>query len=319
MNGHVLRLAAIVGAVWLFNPGPALSGEVTIASPIETMDAMVPQFGEHLGVFAKRNIQLKYVKALGPAMIAAVEGGSADILHAGVSNIFPSIKRGANVRVLSGNYDIDYSFIVQRSLGLDLKKPLIENLRLLSGKRIGVAGRGGATELLATQIFAKAGMESGRDFAIIGVGVGFAAAGAFNNDQIDAFISLPPVDVLIPKEKYDVLVDLSTVRQTIYNPDYVFTVFAASESFVSKRADEAKQFCEAVKETMELIKGSKKDDFKSFLASKLKLTADGASEIVNVYSGNYRYPLSKERWDAMSKYMEVPSFEQYTFKPCIEL
>ena len=140
-------ILAIAASVLFMAPLPtaAQAAEtVTIATSTETMDAFVPQFGSEVGIFDKHGLQLDYFKgARGPAMVAAVVGGSADITHVGAALIFPAIEKGATLTVLTGNYDIDYTFIARKDAGVDLSKGYPEFLTALKGKLIGVAGRGG--------------------------------------------------------------------------------------------------------------------------------------------------------------------------------
>lgn len=315
-------ILAIAASVLFMAPLPtaAQAAEtVTIATSTETMDAFVPQFGSEVGIFDKHGLQLDYVKgANGPAMVAAVVGGSADITHVGAALIFPAIEKGATLTVLTGNYDIDYTFIARKDAGVDLSKGYPEFLTALKGKLIGVAGRGGATELYVRKMFTDAGMDPDKDITFIAVGTGFGAAGAFTNHQVDAMASIPPSSTLIGPENFDMLVDLETTRGKVFDPDYLFTVFSANSDFVKNRPEVALNFCKAVVETVSYMKDPANErQLVDFTAKTLKLQPQQAEELVRVYKSGFNAKLTKERWEGMKKYAAfVPDWATHAYEPC---
>lgn len=323
-NFRRLALLALVTATPLaLSATSAISAEtVTISSTLETLDSFVPQFGQDQGIFEKHGIQLEYVKGNnGPALLSAVVGGSADITHVGAALNFPAIQKGAALSILMGNYDIDYTFIARKDAGVDGKKPYPEFMHDLKGKRVGVAGRGGATELYVRKMLTDAGMNPDTDVTFIAVGTGVAAAGAFTNDQVDAMAALPPSPTIIGKENYDVLVDLNTTKNKVFNSDYLFTIFTANADFVKNRPEVALNFCKAAKETIEAIKDpANLDKVVGFFESKLKLDKAKATEIIDDYKANFNATLTKDRLEKMKAFTSfVPDWNGYVYEPCAEL
>ena len=317
-----VRIAFCLGLPLLCLPTarPASALElVTIASSTDTLDAFIPQYGFSIGIFAKHGITLSFIKgANGPAMIAAVVGGSADITHVGAALIFPAMAQGAPFTVLSANYDIDYTFIVRKSVRIDASKPYPAFMQDLNGMRIGVAGRGGATEVYARKMLTDAGMNPDRDITFIAVGTGLAAAGAFTNDQVDALVSIPPTDVLIGAENFRLLVSIKDTQIKVFSPDYLFTIFSANPDFVQKRPEVATAFCRAVRETADYIRDpAHRSQFADYVAKTLNLTPAQAEPVVAGYSGNFDVRLTKQRWDAMKAYAAtVPDWDKTVFQPC---
>lgn len=296
---------------------------VTISTSIDTLDAMLPQLGEHLGIMEKQGLNLSFIRgANGPAMISAVVGGSADITHVSTALYFPAMEKGASFTFLSGNYDIDYTFIGQKGLDWPHQSEgypaLVQDLK---GRRVGIAGRGGATERMVRKMLADAGLDPENDVTYVAVGTGVGAAGAFDNDQVDAMVIIPPTDLLIPAEKINTLLDISMTQQKVYSPDYLFTVFAANSDFVKNRPEVAAAFCEGVSETLTYARDpAHQDEIVSYLSAAMNLEPEQAATLWSGYSANFNLKLTEERWNAMGAFTDyVPDWQSSVFQPCIDI
>lgn len=295
---------------------------VTVSTSTETLDAFVPLLGGDAGIFAKHGIELRYVRGVGgPAMITAVVGGSADITHVAASQILLAIDKGAALTVLSGNYDIDYTFIAQKGLGIDLKQPYPAILKQLKGKTVGVAVRGGTSEGYVRKMFADASMDPDKDITMIAVGTGAAAAAAFINHQVDAMVNIPPSSSVVGPDGYDLVVNLDTTRAKVYGRNYLFTVFSANPDFVKGRPNVALNFCKAAMETIAYMKDpANAAKVVGFTAAKLNLSQAQAKEIVDVYFTGFDIKLTKDRWNEMKKFgFPVPDWTTHVFEPCANL
>lgn len=315
-------LAAFASCAWIAPASAQKLEKVTVATSVETIDALVPQFGTQEGIFAKHGIELNFIKgANGPAMIAAVAGNSADVTHVGAALIFPAIEKGASMTVLSGNYDIDYTFISRKEMKIDPSKPYTEEVKKLQGKRVGVASRGGATEVMLRRILSQAGMNAEKDVTMIAIGTGVGSAGAFINDQVDAMISIPPSDILIGAANYDRVVDLKATQTQVFDPNYLFTIFTASSDFVSNRPKLAENFCKAVRETMDFIQSKESEPkLTAYIGKTLNLKPEQASEVVATYKKNFNMKLTRDRWESMKTYTPfVPDWSKHTFDPCLKI
>src|SRR5262245_4513177 len=103
-----LSIALVCATPCAVAQGAAKLEPVTVSTSVETLDALVPQFGTKEGIYQKHGLDLKFVRgANGPAMVAAMVGGSADITHVSTALYFPAIEKGGDFRFLMGNYDID--------------------------------------------------------------------------------------------------------------------------------------------------------------------------------------------------------------------
>lgn len=296
---------------------------VTIATSVETSDAFAPAFGVQEGIYQRHGLELKFVRgANGPAMVAAMVGGSADITHVSTALYFPAIEKGAAIKLLMGNYDIDYTLIGSKKVDWpNFAKGYPALGRDLKGRRVGVAGRGGATELFVRKIATDAGLNPDTDLTYIAVGTGFGAAGAFTNDQVDVMVAIPPSDTLIGNDKFVRLVDIQTTHNKVYSPDYLFTVFASNAEFTEKRPRVAQEFCQATKETIDVIKNpANRDKVVAFIGKSLNLKPEQAASVYDNVKGNFNPVLNKQRWEATAKFSSsIPSWDKYVYEPCAQI
>ncbi len=306
-----------------FAQQPAKLEPVMVSTSIETLDGLVTGFGAKEGIFRKHGIELSFVRgANGPANIAAVVGGSAELTHMSTSLYFPAIEKGQPFKIIAGNYDIDYTLIGQKKLPWpNLSKGYPEAIKDLKGRRVGVAGRGGATELYVRKMVKDAGLDPDKDVTIIAVGTGFGAAGAFINDQVDALAAIPPSGALIGADNYVQLVDIGTTHSKVYAPGYMFTVFASNEDFVAKRPQVAQNFCRAVRETVAFVTNpANRDKMVAYVATSMNLKPEQAAQVWDGYKGNFNATLTRQRWDEMKKFSTfVPDWEKTVYQPCAQI
>jgi len=325
MRQHLITaVAAVALVIYLAVPQHAKAAEVvTISTSTETLDAFVPLLGAEIGTFSKYGIELRFVRAGmgGPAMVSAVVGGSADITHVASSQILPAIEKGADLTVLAGNYDIDYTLIAQKDAHLDLTKPYPAILTGLKGKVVGVAIRGGATEQYIRKLFADAGINPDKDVTLIAVGTGIAAAGAFINHQVDAMVNIPPSSTLVGRDRYDLVVDLNTTRTKVYDRNFLFTVFTANSDFVKNRPNVAQNFCRGIVDTIKYMKDpANNSKVIDFTAAKLNLSPAQAREVMDVYKSGFDARLTKDRWNGMKNYgFFVPDWSKHVYEPCVNI
>lgn len=297
--------------------------KITVASSIDTMDAVAVGLAQSLGIFKKYGIEASFVKgANGPSMLAAVVGGSADITHVGVSLYFPTIEKGADFKFLMANYDIDYTLVGQKNVAWpNAGKPYPAVIRDLKGKTLGLASRGGATEVMARKMLKDAGMDPDKDVTFIAVGVGPSAAAAFSNKQVDAMVAFPPSDSIIGGANFVRLVDVDTTHQKVYGPNYLFTVFAANSDFVTKRRAVATNFCRAMKEAIAYAQNPKNiTPVVNYVSKAMNLNAEQATAVWNGNKGNYNTNLSESRWNEQKNFSKfVPAYDPFVDKTCADI
>jgi NitT/TauT family transport system substrate-binding protein len=123
---------------------------------------------QHRGFFKEEGLEADIVVMTAPASIAALSNSDIDYTLLTGSVIRAAI-RGLPVRIVAG--------LMSSSAHVFLSRPEIKTIKELSGKRIGLAGFGDATHVLARMILAKYGIDPDKEVQFIGLG---SDSGRFN-------------------------------------------------------------------------------------------------------------------------------------------
>jgi len=136
----------------------------------------------YLGYFKAEGLEVE-VNAMAGAAAAMqlVVGGRADFAIGNPSGAMIAIQKGADVRFY-------YTSIRGDIFGVALPAESgIKTLQDLKGKTIGVSSFASGGTNYVKGLMKTIGLESGRDYSIVEVGVGARAAGAYRSKQIHAF------------------------------------------------------------------------------------------------------------------------------------
>jgi ABC-type nitrate/sulfonate/bicarbonate transport system substrate-binding protein len=131
-----------------------------------------------------------------PASIAALTNGDIDYSLL-TGTVIRAAIRGLPVRIVAG--------LMSSSAHVFLSRPEIKTIKELSGKRIGLAGFGDATHVIARMILAKHGVDPDKEVQFIGLG---SDSGRFNGLQlalVDMVVTSPPWDFEGKKLGYNIL------------------------------------------------------------------------------------------------------------------
>ena len=129
----------------------------------------------------------------GPAIVAALVGGSADFADTPPPVSWPLIKQGQCLRYLTAGQGVTGDQVAQPDLKLpNLNRGLPESIKDLKGMRIGVVALGSATQIWVEMLLKQAGM-SPKDVTFIGVGINASAIAAFQNKIVDVMVVYPPI------------------------------------------------------------------------------------------------------------------------------
>ncbi|MEX4004870.1 ABC transporter substrate-binding protein [Paraburkholderia sp. EG285A] len=296
--------------------------EVKIAYVTGDLSALVPLVADSQGIFQKHQLKASFIAVKsGPEMVSAIISGSAEFSDAAPQIAFPAMARGAHVVYLMNNYDLDYSLLARPSVAINDKAPYPDIVKPLKGMRVGVVGRGGLTEIFARKVFADAGLNPDKDMSIIAVGAGLSAVGAFQNDQVDALVSLPPTDTVLGRGKYEVVVSNKTARDDVFGKNFISTGVSANGDFVDANPQVTQRYCEAYKETIDFIHAPQnREAVVKLVSAKLNLPVATAGRVFDQYSANFNARLTKERWDFMRKRQpDAPTWEKGVYPPCAEI
>jgi ABC-type nitrate/sulfonate/bicarbonate transport system substrate-binding protein len=105
--------------------------------------------------------------------------------------------RGLPVRLVAG--------LLSSSPHVLLARPEIKSVKELSGKKVGLAGFGDASHVLARMILARNGVDPEKDVQFLPLGTDSARFAALQQKLADAVVTSPPVDFEGKKIGYNIL------------------------------------------------------------------------------------------------------------------
>lgn len=133
--------------------------------------------------------------ASGPLAQSAAAAGSVDLIVSSADVMMQAVAAGNDLMIL-GTQLLNNPYVFAVGTGVlaeGAKFP--DNLKALKGKKIGVSGRGAATEMYAKALLAEAGIGP-EDVSYIAVGVPATAFAAMHAKQVDAALTWDPAPAI---------------------------------------------------------------------------------------------------------------------------
>jgi NitT/TauT family transport system substrate-binding protein len=136
---------------------------ITVLYPSPAGSWMIPVIAKEAKYFEREGLALDYVRVGGSTrIVAALLGGSAQIIHAGEPAIIPAAQRGADTVVIAA-----ISKVAQHRL---MGRPEIKDVRDLKGKPVGVTTFGSTSDYILRFALQKYGLDANKDVSIIQTG-----------------------------------------------------------------------------------------------------------------------------------------------------
>lgn len=166
---------------------------------------------EQLGYFKAEGLEVDISDfAGGSQALAAVEGGSADVVSGAYEHIITLQTRGQSFQ----------AFVLQGrapaiAIGISVKAmPHYKTIADLKGKKIGISALDPSTQRVMQLILSRAGLKAD-DVNYVGVGTAAGALTAFRTGQIDALSTVDPVLTLLEqKGEIRIITDTRTLKGT---------------------------------------------------------------------------------------------------------
>ena len=155
------------------------------------------------GFFAKEGIDADFVNlAAGPRQIAALEGGSADLLAISLLQIIKARAEGANIVALGAMFDVYAVKVVLSNeaiakTGITAGMNIDEKVKRLNGLKIGISSPGSSTDALVRSLFLARGLDPDKNVNLVPLGNGTALLAAFEKKVIDGLAWPAPVPEII--------------------------------------------------------------------------------------------------------------------------
>ncbi len=108
-------------------------------------------------------VAVEYVRVGGSTrIVAALLGGSAQIIHAGEPAVVPAVQRGADVVIIAA-----FCNAVQHRL---IVRPEIKDVKDLKGKPVGITTFGSTSDYILRFALQRAGLDPNKDVSILQTG-----------------------------------------------------------------------------------------------------------------------------------------------------
>ncbi len=230
-----LRAGVLVGALALTtaacSSGPSSgsssgSGSSSTAAPVSVdmgyygagnATSVLPYVTQQEGFFSKNGINMQLTQIPSSAgQLAALAGGSIDIVAASPEAVLPLIEKGQPLELIGGQSTIIWELLVSNSVKTPGSYPT--NLQALKGKTFGVTAIGSSGEYFAQGIMAQAGVPA-TSINWVGTGAPAPTVAALESGEIQATMSFQStVYTATSSGKARVLLDL---RDGVGLPSYI--------------------------------------------------------------------------------------------------
>lgn len=136
----------------------------------------------------------------GSKVTAAIESNSFELAAGTITDAFTLSKVDAHIKILGTlingfSNDIVVSKKFEQQTGLTESSPLVDKVKALVGKTIGISAPGTSTEAMLIYLFKQYGFDARRDATLVNLGgvTSTASLGALNSGRVDAISFPPPV------------------------------------------------------------------------------------------------------------------------------
>lgn len=210
------------------------------------------------GIFRKYGIEAEivYVPGSSAAVMALIAGDVQAAILGGPSIISTNRKQIETVVVAS--------FVSRLVMTLYGAKD-ITSLQQLKGKKIGITRFGTTSDFAARYALKKASLAPDTDVALVQIGDQATRVAALRKGVIQATLIQPPVTLLMGREGYPKLVDMTEEKLA-----YPLSTLVVSQSFFRKSPETIQSIISALAEAVHLLKGNKEMGLR-YLAEMLRL------------------------------------------------
>lgn len=165
--------------------------------------AFLPLFvAEKKGFFTAEGLTLGERPRLGTGakLAAALQSGSIDVAGGVMTDALNLYKTNDQARIIGSLVDTYYVDIIAGA-GIPQSTdaaPLLDRIKALKGKKIGITGPGSGTEALVNYLLHQVGLDPKRDVTLVNLGSDATAAiGAIKQKRVDALSFFQPVGQLV--------------------------------------------------------------------------------------------------------------------------
>jgi NitT/TauT family transport system substrate-binding protein len=212
---------------------------------------------DEMGFFARHGLTIEKLPAnSSSAALAAMIGGSMDIVESAADLVMANIDKGTALRYLMSNEGTNYVTVV---VGNHVDVPgaaqeYRDVFRALRGRRIGVNAIGSTVHLAALMMIEDAGLGTD-DIDFVATGSAATTMSAWQSGSVDAQVTFAPVPELLETlgiaRPYFVLADDGPAALRF---DGLYGGWVTTDAFLENRSDEADAFIAAMTEAIDWIR-----------------------------------------------------------------
>jgi ABC-type nitrate/sulfonate/bicarbonate transport system substrate-binding protein len=147
MKGRFVLLLLVVGGLWR---GSALHAQerLTFLYPSPAGSWVIPMVAMEAKYFDREGLSVELVRVGGSTrIVAALIGGSAQLIHAGEPALIPAVARGSDAVIIGA--------ISQTPQHRLIGRPEIKDVKDLKGKTVGITSFGASSDFVCATRFRK--------------------------------------------------------------------------------------------------------------------------------------------------------------------
>jgi NitT/TauT family transport system substrate-binding protein len=196
--------------IWLgqFWHSHALAEErITFLYPSPAGSWAVPMIAKEAKYFAEEGLAVELVRVGGSTrIVAALIGGSAQLIHAGEPAVVPAAAQGSDVVLIASMSRVNRHHLIGR--------PEIKEVKDLKGKTVGITAFGSTSDYVLRSILEKNGLDPNKDVSIVQTGGQPEGLAAMTAGKIYAQRMSFPLHLKAIQLGMRELVDLTTEENT---------------------------------------------------------------------------------------------------------
>jgi NitT/TauT family transport system substrate-binding protein len=206
---------------------------------------------QHRGFFKDEGLDADIIVMGATPSIAALTNGDIDFTLL-TGTVIRAAIRGLPVRLVAG--------LMTSSPHVLLARPEIKSVKELGGKKVGLAGFGDATQVLARIILARNGVDPDKEVQFVPLGPDSGRFAGLQQKLADAVITSPPWDFEGKKSGYNVL-----ARAYEYL-NYPLSGVGVNATSIQQNRDQVKRTTTALIKASRFIRDNREEAVKIFMA-----------------------------------------------------
>lgn len=226
---------------------------MTAPNVVETTAIWV---GMDEGFFASRHIKINYVNlGVAPQQMAALLGGSADMIGTGTQALWPYLAKKSPVQVLSA-VAAGYFKVVARNgwPTPHANDPWPQPALDLKGATISVRAIGGTVYTYVRDAAIAAGLNPDKDLHFVALTTPAAFVPAFQHNRVDVIADFTPTPALLGTGNYKLMLDASGKdKDGAWSKD-INSMIVAKTSWLQSHKSQALSFCQAYGQSVSFAK-----------------------------------------------------------------